>query len=1305
MKHFLISLLVIAFISPGAVEPVFWDIYNQGGGTTHRMQKATRDSFSLELIRTDPAKNASAVVIANIRKSLPSQHFLLFRARTVNGGIYALTPLITFDKTFRFGPRLQISSRQWQDFRLPLDSTFRLQDGLFFLKQLKFAVNISDQPSGKKVVAEIGNIRIVSPGEAGFSVGMGPCIVKLAPPPAKKHRKGARKVFFHLDNDDDSERHYSNRRPEMTDRPAASRGFREMLLEGTDGCAVLTNTPESADVIVYSSCSPNPEMSKRIRRAVEKGIPLFVASEVADPELEEILPVKQTLLPVNGLPEREKVVWADSEHPVARRRGLSAARFGIYRDVAVRNGKSILSFENGTPAVIEGRFGQGKLIYSSFSLGADIIPGTTSHDAFLIRCLGYLSGRELPENARKTQEKDAEGYYPGAHLENFGRFGHLPGDGLLTEQITDHLSVVNGSAEYSFSLNTSPVIRLERWRMRDQAGGVGRMVSWNLQWDRIGLTTLETRMTIPGEWRGRDVFFRVEKGIDDTADVYCNGQKIGGVTEKTPNYWRVEHRYRIPADLLSFGKENLFQVRIHNLRGSGGFNSCPEVLIPAIQPVKKVTIDRINWIGKGGNVSWDGKTVFRFDTSLAFPGIRWDIRTTRILLSLNNIADYAGFRERSGRIKVVDLRKTETLPVDWKTPWLLLFGRENPLLLVFSHPLKKLSVVRNDDNVNGLELAGEERNPIGVVVPIWIRGRRIQDTAEWGKSFPDSLTGRCDQWTALAFHYPAFVRDRFSVDRKRNKVDIVSDWEYLSCDNDWNFPARYCAPVPSLAWLCRGVLFESGEVREFDLPTTFGPFAAKPDARRVRWSLRLPRENPVPQIHNKGFPAWEVWENRLFSSAIRWSCGGGVRMEDWSPEHPFGKQFPRMKNISAYAWLMGLNQNLDTPSALTEENRRKFWNRLQIRFYAPVERFQYKSAIRWREEPFSRIRYPLYFNSYYPHKTTYEGQGGSQVDFGDQNEASMMILAIARKLADFHGERDFVLANWNYLRHAARIHLVSDDWGHLSCHCRESGGPANIDMLNCEYPAMMALARCAEIAGDSAMRDQALYRAARRAVASIGRYKVVPYLVKQNLAVHPETIDVATGFTEEGAVLHRESEVLGAHFLFDMSQGQESDLFSLTKACAGKEIQIVLNHQLNLIRKGLYLPDHAQLEILARLSSDVTDAELIRWVDALRQNRQFNQFRSGDWPGMVVAPAMEAVRQRLAGKIEFALVEDCRIRKAVFDPETGILKLEFDAGEKAEMRLKSSKRVEGKGIEQHPDGTIDVLISKPGEYHLSLRIP
>ena len=75
------------------------------------------------------------------------------------------------------------------------------------------------------------------------------------------------------------------------------------------------------------------------------------------------------------------------------------------------------------------------------------------------------------------------------------------------------------------------------------------------------------------------------------------------------------------------------------------------------------------------------------------------------------------------------------------------------------------------------------------------------------------------------------------------------------------------------------------------------------------------------------------------------------------------------------------------------------------------------------------------------------------------------------------------------------------------------------------------------------------------------------------------------------------------------------------------------------------------------------------------------------------------------GRPAHALVEDCRIRKAVFDPETGILKLEFDAGEKAEMRLKSSKRVEGKGIEQHPDGTIDVLISKPGEYHLSLRIP
>ncbi|MDD3153477.1 MAG: hypothetical protein PHS41_01310 [Victivallaceae bacterium] len=966
-------------------------------------------------------------------------------------------------------------------------------------------------------------------------------------------------------------------------------------------------------MIVYSSTTPDTEMAGKIARAVESGAGLFAASSIIDPEIAALLPVRIVSRPEKGIPERRKIVFTGNNHPLENGGGWSDAAFGIYQDLEPKKeSRVLLKFRDGGAAVVEGGFGRGRVIYSTFTLGADLIPGKTAHDAFLIRALGYLGNRSLPEASLPIQSPDKDCFLPGAHLENFGRFGHLLGDGLLTEQMTNNLLVCNGGAEYSFLDEGIPKIKIERWNFRlPNAAGTAEngMKLWNFKYAAIGQAELTAETIIPETWRGKPLFFSVADGIDDTAEVYFNGVAIGSITETTPMHWQAAHRHRIAPELIRFGKKNTIRIVTKNLRGDGGFNSCPELISDHVVPARKVRIDRINWIGKGGVVSSGDRKLFRFDTSLGFPGIRWEFFNPRTILACSNIADYAAYKDRNGKIQTLDLRQVEQIPVTWGAPYLLLFGRENPLLLVFAQAPGRIIVNRSGENVDSLEIISTAKDiPVGMIVPVWISGRRTEESQKWFPALPDPVVRSSDDLAALAFRYPLQVHEFFRIDRNEKRIEIRSVWKYKTTGNQWKIEAPFYAPVPPLAYLSDGLLFATSDPMEVtQVASGIGPFVLRRGSDTVNWSLPLPDENDgAPTIHVAGFDLIERYANKLYADGIRWAAGGRTKLADWSMEYPFGKNFPNMKNISFYAWMMGIPQSLAAPFGLDATNRAALEDRIRIRYYAPIERNQYKAAIRWREEPFSRICYPIYFNSYYPHRTCYQGTGGSLVDFGDQNEASMMILAIARRLADYQGQREFVRANWSFLKHAARIHLVSDDWGHMSCHCRESGGPASIDMLNCEYPAMLNLARCAAIAGDESLRDQALYRAARRAVATIGRYRMPDYVRKERLAISPEDIDAALGYTEEGSVFRRSPEVLGPHHLFDMSQGTAPELIRVTRQYAGTQIGKILDNQLALIQNGRYQPEHDQMEVIAMLCPQVTNNQLQEFMAKLMRNESFN---------------------------------------------------------------------------------------------------
>ena len=1312
MRKAIFPALVCAALLPWislAAEKNAWACYiPSADGGEFKLTGETPLAFQMNFTRTENGgAKAWAAAIVNVNQKMWSQNKLVFSCRGLGDNAFTLNPAISFDEgktsVLKGGRLLTVKGSAWRDVVMNLDSDFRLGDASYNIRQLKFHVDISDWKPGQRGGLEVRNIRFCTPSEVSLTSGMiRDILVCPKKTPASPVPADALRIYFHFDNEDMIPVPNDWKGGKINDAQQYP-GFRDELLETVRDQAVVTDNLDQADLIVYASCLADPKAAAKIAEKVRGGTPLLVASDVADPEIAELLPCALAAPAATDLPPRKSLRFADDRHPLNRNGGLNPAKFGIYRTVTLKNGTPLLLFEDGTPAVVEGKAGNGRVIYSTLSAGANVIPGKKAFDAFTLRLFGYLTGRELREEPEEAVRPDAENWYEGAGKNNFGRFGWELGDGLLTESMGTKLNVTNGIGEYEFSPDRKDKLSLFRWNFTGVANNK-KAITWNVTWSDIGTVTLETAVKIPAAWKGqgKKLFFHVEKGIDDLAAVYFNGVKLGEVTESVPQYWMTPHRYEIPQELLRFGESNQVRIVSRNLRGNGGFGSCPEIVTE--EPPKQTTlvVDRINHIGKGGEMSIDGKRTCRFDTSLAFPGIRWEFYEKSVVMSLYNIANFAAFPTRNG-IRILDLAKADAIPTDWSAPWLLLFGGndgDNPLLLVFQHKMESAEIIRNGDGVGGLAL--NAKTPIGVIVPVWINGAAPADTRAWKEALPDSLTKQIAFWTPRAFRYPESCREDFRIDRPAKRVEIRDTFRYLETRDDWNTARSDYAPVPPLASFTKGILFESNEAQPRSLATTFGYFADRDGADTVHWSLPLPEPDLSLLPHTKGFPEWEDLANRHFAGGVQFSAGGGTKYEAWNAGYPSGKGIPWVHNLNMHGFLMGLPACTENPFLYTPENQKKMRQRLRVRLFEPLERDQYKMVCRWRQEPYSGIRYTVYMNSPREMSTRYAPGFGSKIIYGDSNETVQMMLTGIQRMADRFGQRDLVPANWNAIkRHIASYLLVQDDWCNLASGCVEYGGSWCIDMLNCEYSSMIKLARLAEIAGDDAMRDQALYRAARRMVPTVGRLYLHSYAAKNRLLANPEQWSVCLGFGEAECKFRRFGANVRDVELYDMSQGIPRDLIALYAKYGG---DILDKQYLSDVRKSRSPQGGYSLAAALAIGGSQPDAELLAFTKMLTDNKYQDGRLCNDWGGMCTGAYLEYVLFRLKGKVLIDTAKDLDLHHAVYDPETKEFSISFTAGDRAELVLKSPLRLQGGIYSQDSDGTIRIPVrSGPGDLRLKFQ--
>ncbi len=1130
-------------------------------GADYAVESRSPESFVIRATRTDEAVvKTGALAIANVNREMWTHNRFVMNVRSLNGrrvhvGISVSHPDAAGKTVMSSAAGIEVSGTAWRQVVLGLDTDFALGDRNIKIVQVKIGAWVGDWRRGDEGGIEVKGLRFCGPGEVSESAAWRPgdtfVSVPVKPRPPAVAAKDALKVYFALDNEDVvPSRHKRKGIPDVRQ----DAGFRERLLEHLDGKAVVTTNLVAADVIVYSRCAPDPVEAKGIAEAVRmRGVPLYVASEVADPEVEALLPCTIGHEPPEDLPRRARILTCAE----GALKPENDAAFGIYRTIKAHDGaKTHLQFADGTPALVEGTAGRGRVMYNMLTLGTSLVPGKEARDAFFVRAMGYLTGRTLPERARVPARPSKDGWWTGLGTEGFGRFGWEVGSGLLVEDVGARLTVRRGDASYDMVV------------------------------PRTG--TAPRRTTFAG----------------------------------------------IRAEPLSLG----------------------------------------------GEVCVDGERAFRVDMSLAYPGVRWQIHRPEIELHVANLN--AGVYLPSGRR--IDLATATTLDVRELTkPWLLLFNggdRDAPLLIVLQRRPARIEVMRRGEAVDGLRFVAE-KDAVGAIIPTWIYGSQTVDTTRWAQDgVPQEAVARAEKWYPFAFSYPIRCREEFRIDAAKKRIDVRTRYGYARATDDWQTPRANYAALPPLAWNLKGVKSVDGTeivsvekgAAEMGLVTRYGDFAAKMDADEVAWSLPLFSPDLSLLPHATGFTNCEAVANAQFASGVRFTCGGGVKVDyrlDKGRPHGSRKPTSTSHNLNMHGALLGMCRCTPNPFGYSEENRRLMRRRLVWRMLEPLETMQHKMVCRWRREPVSGVRYTIYMDSPRDISTKYEPEEyGSKIIYGDSNETVRMILMCAQVLEDRMGQHGLVRANWDtFARDVVSYELAIDDWLNMCSGCLELGGPGSIDMLNSEFACLMTLARLAEIAGDEALRAQALYRASRRMCPTLARLRMLDYYTRHGLVARPEALRASPGFNEQGAVFQTRNRKVQDIDLFDMSQGIPQDLIALYRWYGWTELR---RDYLSAVRAatpqtGL---NYITLATLA-IGDDLPNTELQAKLETCLSDEKLNKHLPKDWPGMDTGSYLDYTLARLS---KSPTITDCRggnLHNAVWNTENHTLTLDVTPGPTAALAV------------------------------------
>ena len=1273
-----------------AVNP--YNLIKVGNYANGELQQPAPGSITMKMKTV--VKNNYLVAFTNVKQEITAQKKLMFRVcgdPSLGAGAH-LTPTIAYTISGErkwhqaLAGAIPLTNGEFRSYTLGFDTDFKLSDSKYTLRQIKFVINGGNLPPGTPMEVKIVNIQVGDAAENGSSA-----LTVTVPPLPVFLSDNTLKVFFELENDDHSPGIPTrfNKNYLKEGEPRVPAGFSDLILENTAGIFSETDSVSQADVIIYSRLTPGKN-GKAIANALKAGKKLIASGMIPDAELAALSPLTLKAKSSAGFPKRTALSFEDKELAGAITEKNETLFPEFFTAGLQPGGKVLIAHDSGTPYLAE----RQNFYHFSGSFGNTVEKSDVFFDKLLLRlCAGKEEIQSLDDREkslvflRKDMEKiliaaavqetgsSPDGWKWGASRQNFARFGWRIGVGLGCGTLNNDLSFSNGDQSFKLTNLSADAILLDKWKLKPLDNAVTLPPRANVisQWSGEGRTEYTAKITIPESWKGRQIAFEVSSGIDDVDDFYFNGKLAGQTTVDVPEYWMTPRNYRLDPQEIRFGKGNELKMVVRNLRGNAGVLSIPRLTakIPGSSP--KVSVPSLNWSGRVCKIS-DKNSSYEVHQTLLLPMLRHVFNGEKeIVLQLENIADFAAYKDASGNLRSIALKKSPEVFFNSKqdgkfgAPFLLLYrsGKTKPLLLVFDRQIRFIKTIVRNGEVSALRLGlASGKNNI-------IAGFPFGSVAISGKGMPEKAMPQIDQLVKFSLNWPTVANEFYRIDRKENKIHFINHFACEYIKNDWNIPEEKYAFLPPLtAFLVRRKLYvETAEnCTDFNIPTAFGPTLGVIGKSAVSYSSPLPRFTDF-QIPGVTDAKANQLQNEFFADGVRWSCGGATPVTAWDPVRPNGNIPGR--NIDLFSWNFGLNSAIQGIFSLNDANRKKLTERLVTRFLEPVEKYKWKSVYRHRYEPFSQMAYPVLIQSYHKLPTNFEPGVASTVAFADANEAHAVVQWLVQQLEDLAGQEGLAAANWNYLRYLARYELFIDDYAFQSGSCRDYGTGAWIDMLNCEYGGMMAYARNAELAGDQETADEALYRAARRAVPTLARFHFRAYLNKLEPARKKENIQV-TGFGENGAKYMvypaGNFNFLSAMDLYDFSEGFPGTMIRLYQKYVEKENKEHISKRSFPSLLAATTRSYAYLPALALYLDEKNVAEYAARTCA--ENR-----RMGDWPGMRRAFEIGSVLWMKNGRITFRDFKSLDIQKAVFDPSTKTLNLTYTARKGSVFTLESDYAV------------------------------
>lgn len=1262
-----------------------------------------------------------------------AQYKLVFEYKTTEKGA------LTFYLRFKDGRSVShtysvLPAPTFRRVFLALDGEFRLSDSFYDLKNLEL-----EWKSRSQAELFIRKLRIVPESELAGNA-------KFQVLPFRKqgkiiHNKNAVRVYFELDNDD-LQKEVLRKDVAFSD-PCPYAGFRDRVLAGAEELICRVDTPREADVIVYSRALPgaHPE----IVNAVKKGARLLLYGRIADPAIEALSPLELLPLGPSRIPKRTKLKIASPDF-VWNGESLLDADYGIYDRTRLRSGRALLTTEDGMVFAAQ----NGKIRHAINGIGNALLENHGFFDRGFLRTLigdDPAKLRRLDEIGKERDKIEREretvllksilgrnaklsGWRPGVSNGSFGNFGWAVEEGLQCASLLNNLSIENENQFFSFELASSskqqPIID---WKGKIISGSPklkfiqGDLVNPLKAWSGEGTVELTAQIKVDPAWKGKSISFYVEKGIDDIDETYFNGHLIGRTDTSVPGYWSVKRRYLIPEKLIHFGEENSLIVRQTNLRADGGFGSRPFLQVEEEDPVALPTlqVSNINWVSKKYLITDRGNRSEVLLSRLS-PFTMFTFASNEVMLALEErTAQFAAWPTSDG-VKVVRLsgefyrRERDGA---WSAPWLLLFRKnwENgrPVMLVFSHQPESLSARMNGVYINGIKIRSE--HSLDQIAAGWPWGIKPVYTGKWEKALPEAVVAHLEkEILPMALKFPVSCDEIFRIDRKKRSIEVLNRFLYEAMQTDWQIPVpEWVALPPMVGFGIQQKLGASTEenLHDFKLFATHGPILGRIGTNTIRYHMPLYDEAGFTPVDVAVAPELHAEIDRGCAGGVRWSWGGGVRYEELDYAWPGSfKRHPLRRTINQSEWLYGLGNALQGFYALNLKNRERIMERVTRRVIAPYEQVQYKLQGRYREEPFSGIRYTINFLSIRALGTKFMQGFGSEIQYGDCNEACTHLAWIAQQLGDRLGYAPWLRANWNALKDSMSFSWVINDYGHMAGSLNDQGSGAWVDMLNGEYAGMMAFARMARIARDVRTEEQALYRAARKALPTILRFRMNEYWKDAWPHSERERDLVCCGFKENKIFTLEFPRTADYNYrvsneLFNFAQGMPGFTSQLYERCIASEVRSYLRNysRKTLEINGKFIGGGAYLQVFCIFGNG--DEPITEWQ---RQLIIRDKNRIYDWGGMITASQFLPILWRNYGRNAIVESSGIILKEAVYHPDRKELNLELVALESPMIRIASGLKVQtilanGKSITPDfvMDGSFRLRPSKRGNYCFSIK--